>query len=758
MRKCLAGALLLGATLWFANPAAGQSGPDATDKEKEETQKLEPVKTTVTVTGTRTATDLDRSPVSTSLVTHDEMETRNVSQIDQVLQLIEGVNAFHTKGPNDTDFNIGLRGFAGRGDPARTLVLLDGQPINDSYYGTVNWTMLPVGEFERVEVARGPFSSLYGGNAMGGVINLITRRADHRELEVFGQYGSWDTTNYSVRYSDRFFRKLGVSLGYQRYQSGGYEEQAVLKTATTGTGAIPVTGVVTWPTSTGGINYQIGMTGREWFNQHAYRARLEYTFSPHTFASVQFMHQTRGGGFDAYDTFLRNAAGAPVDSGLVSFVDPFGVTRILSVTPANFLSSPTGATTYTYQAQVLHTFNSQWNLRILGGVNLSPNWWYTTPAANATLTSGGGSYTPQVTRSHYGNIQVGWNPRPRHQFIFGTETRHDAAGIQVVTVPSYTSHDNGYPTTSQAGGQAINQAVYVQDQVLVTERLNIVAGARYDYWKTYDGLNQVSATTPPTNYPDHGSSAATAKLASSYMGPAGLQFRASVGNAFRQPTIYELYRNVTIGSSLYAANPNALPEHLLAYDFGVQRRFGSIAKIDVGYFENRVHDMLYRTTDFASDPTGHILRLTNAALGRIRGMEASADEKILPWLQLKQTYTYTNGVITDNPSLPATVGKTLPNVPAHMTSFIILANRNRWLGSVSGRYQSAVFSTDTNTDIVHGVPGGYSPFFTADLSAGYRATKNVTVTANATNILDRRYYLYYLAAGRQVFVGLRIRL
>ena len=67
-------------------------------------------------------------------------------------------------------------------------MLLDGQPLNDSYYGTVNWTMLPVGEFERVEVARGPFSSLYGGNAMGGVINLITRRADHRQFELFGNF------------------------------------------------------------------------------------------------------------------------------------------------------------------------------------------------------------------------------------------------------------------------------------------------------------------------------------------------------------------------------------------------------------------------------------------------------------------------------------------------------------------------------------------------------------------------------------------
>ena len=109
--------------------------------------------------------------------------------------------------------------------------------------------MLPVSEFERVEVARGPFSSLYGGNAMGGVINLITRPVERRHMDLFGQYGSQETTNYSVHVTDRFFQKLGLGFGYQRYQTGGYQDQPVLKSATTGSGAIPVTGPVTWQTT-----------------------------------------------------------------------------------------------------------------------------------------------------------------------------------------------------------------------------------------------------------------------------------------------------------------------------------------------------------------------------------------------------------------------------------------------------------------------------------------------------------------------------
>src|SRR5438128_893580 len=87
---------------WVSTAAlAGQS---PTSNPEPTQPKVEPVKTTITVTGTRTATELDRSPVSTSLVTRDEIETRNVFEVDQLLSLIEGVNASRGKGPADNDF------------------------------------------------------------------------------------------------------------------------------------------------------------------------------------------------------------------------------------------------------------------------------------------------------------------------------------------------------------------------------------------------------------------------------------------------------------------------------------------------------------------------------------------------------------------------------------------------------------------------------------------------------------------------------
>ncbi len=270
---------------------------------------VEPVKTAITVTGTRSPMEIDKSPVSTSLVTRQELESRNIRQIDQALALVEGVNSLRSKGPNDNDFGLGLRGFSGRGGQSRTLILVDGQPANNSYIGSVNWSTFSVNEMERVEVARGPFSSLYGGNAMGGVINMITRPVDKRQAELFGQFGNRDTTNYSLRVAERFFNKLGLSAGYSRFQSGGYSPQEVLRPAATGTGGIPVTGVSRWLTPTGGTTYQVGMRGNNWFNQDAWRFRGEYAFSPRVFMSLQYMRQGRADGWDAYSSSLRDASG-----------------------------------------------------------------------------------------------------------------------------------------------------------------------------------------------------------------------------------------------------------------------------------------------------------------------------------------------------------------------------------------------------------------------------------------------------------------
>ena len=212
MRKAL--------VLLLAGVVIGSAGQKPEEKAAPKPE-IDPVQTSVTVIGTRSPMEVDKSPVSTSVVGREELEQRNVRQVDQALTVVEGINTARSRGYGDGSTGVGLRGFSGRGSQGRTLVLLDGQPVNDSFNGAVSWSAYAVSEMERIEVARGPFSSLYGGNAMGGAINMITRPVTERQLEVFGQYGNREITNYSRRYGERFWKKLGLSGGYSRLQNGG---------------------------------------------------------------------------------------------------------------------------------------------------------------------------------------------------------------------------------------------------------------------------------------------------------------------------------------------------------------------------------------------------------------------------------------------------------------------------------------------------------------------------------------------------------
>jgi len=728
----------------------------ATESKSPTQLTIAPIKEEVTVTGTRSPVELENSPVSQAVVGREEIVDRDVRLIDKAIQDVPGVISLRAKGGPDSDFGLGLRGFAGRGGQVRTLILLDDQPINNGFNGALNWAAFSPYDIQRVEIARGPFSSLYGGNAMGGVVNLMSRRPDRRHGELFYQYGSRASDNYDVHLSDRFFDRLGLTVGYSSQKTGGYSPQGVFASPTTVSGtATPVTGVKQFATNTGGAQYQIGSRGAQWFKSQSIRARAEYTFTPKVFAYLQMLHMHRGDGYGIYQTDLRTSAGAPIDSGLVSFADNTGAARKLNITPATFNSNgPSGATTNFYHGQVTTELTPSWTLRVTPGLSVYPSFWYVTPGAGSTYAGGPGTSARQFSQSLYGNILVS-RSRGGRTLLFGTETRADRASTATRNLTNWTTRDTLTNLTLGASGKTIDQSGYVQYQITPTERLNVVAGGRFDYWRTYDGANQSSATTPRATFGDRSQHAITGKLAVNYALPRDWHLRASIGNAFRGPSVYELYYNFVLSGINYVANPNEKPERLLAYEAGVVKTFQNRYSIEATGYTNRVSDLIYRTTDFVADPTGATKSLTNAGKSRTWGTEFSTRERVLPWLDLRQGYTYTNSIIIDNPSLPTTIGKNLPYVPAHILTFGVAARPNKFILNLNGRYVSPVYSTDTNTDVVRGVPGSYSLFFEMDGTLSYAVSKNITVLANADNLLDRKYFFYYRNQGRTLFAGVR---
>ena len=150
------------------------------------------------------------APSSVSVVTAEEIRKYGYRTLADILNSLRSFYVTY-----DRNYNyIGVRGFAPPGDfNTRLLLLVDGHRINDGIFDSAavgTEFLLDVDLIDRVEVIRGPSSSLYGSNAFFGVINVITRRGkDLKGTEVSGEAASFGTFKGRATYGNRFGNGTG---------------------------------------------------------------------------------------------------------------------------------------------------------------------------------------------------------------------------------------------------------------------------------------------------------------------------------------------------------------------------------------------------------------------------------------------------------------------------------------------------------------------------------------------------------------------
>jgi iron complex outermembrane receptor protein len=165
---------------------------------------------------------LNEAPASVSIITADEIRKYGYRHLEDILDSVRG---FYTT--NDRNYAYpGVRGFNRPGDyGTRILLLLDGQRLNDALYDAAAIDRefpVNVDLIERVEIIRGPGSSIYGSNAVLGVINVITLRGrDLKGTELAASYASQNTREGRVSYGDRFVGGLEVLLSGSGFDSDG---------------------------------------------------------------------------------------------------------------------------------------------------------------------------------------------------------------------------------------------------------------------------------------------------------------------------------------------------------------------------------------------------------------------------------------------------------------------------------------------------------------------------------------------------------
>ncbi len=203
-------------SFWASSPALSQTAPPRVEAD---------VPLEVTVTANRLPTSIQRTGSAITVIPRAEIERTNPTSLVDVLRSVPGVSLTEAGGPGATS-DIRLRG----ANPNHTLVLIDGVRVNDPAQasGEFDGAMIAPSLIERIEVLRGPQSALYGSDAIGGVVNIITRRGRGQPsfslgIEA-GSYGTINTVGSAVGkvgpWSFAFSGTAQGSEGFSRYGDG----------------------------------------------------------------------------------------------------------------------------------------------------------------------------------------------------------------------------------------------------------------------------------------------------------------------------------------------------------------------------------------------------------------------------------------------------------------------------------------------------------------------------------------------------------
>ena len=182
------------------------------------------------ITPTRTKQPLKNIGSSVSVITRKDMENSKAPLLLDVLRQVPGLEVTRTQGIGGTT-SLFIRGASA----AQTLVFIDGVQMNSPTSGAFNFANLTTDNIERVEILRGPQSTLYGSEAIGGVVNIITKKGAGDNKVILGtEYGMHDTYRETVNVSGgnesfdyslggSFLKTHGISSASSGREKDGYE-------------------------------------------------------------------------------------------------------------------------------------------------------------------------------------------------------------------------------------------------------------------------------------------------------------------------------------------------------------------------------------------------------------------------------------------------------------------------------------------------------------------------------------------------------
>jgi len=169
-------------------------------EEVEKSDQSEVIETPeVFISATKTEIPIKQVTSAVEIITGEQMQQRKIRSVVEALRWAQGLAVFQSGGPGTT-VDVRMRG----GTPEQTLVLIDGAIVNSATIGSYDFANLTSDNIERIEILRGSQGMMWGSDAMGGVINITTKRGrEVPNISAFAEYGSFTTIREGASLSGR---------------------------------------------------------------------------------------------------------------------------------------------------------------------------------------------------------------------------------------------------------------------------------------------------------------------------------------------------------------------------------------------------------------------------------------------------------------------------------------------------------------------------------------------------------------------------
>lgn len=712
----------------------------------------------IIVTAQKTDT-IDQAPNSKSSITAQQIEAIiNGPSVEDAIKYLPSL-VVRKRNIGDQQSPLATR-TSGVGASARSLVYADGALLsaligNNNTSASPRWALVSPQEIARIDVLYGPFSAAYPGNSIGAVVNVTTRLPEKFEgtlsastnVQRFEQYGTKRTLpGYEIggTVGDRF-GPLALFVSARRIVNDSQPLAYITATRSATPGGVVTTGGYDDFNRTGAPIRVLGAGGFEHQRQNfvKLKAALDVTSAIRlSYVGGLFLNSADS----TAQTYVASSTGAPVYSGTLN----------IGGFPYNVPATSFANTVYrTDQRHWSHSWSAEGatgpiDWQVIGTLFNFAKDSQRVPgtALPGALTGGAGSIT-RLDGTGWSTIdaKASWHVGGRgaaHVLSFGYHRdRYTLASNRYATT-DWRSGPQGALTLSSSG-RTQTDALWLQDRWTIAEPLTLTIGGRQEWWQASGGRNFSAAPAFLVSQPARSASRFSPKASLQWKPGTAWTITASFGEAYRFPTVTELYQAITTGLTITSPNPTLRPERALSEELAVQ--FGRADDyIRLSLFNEAISDaLLTQSAPLLPGSSTLFSYVQNVDRVRTRGVElAVVQTDLLPGLDLSGSLTLIDPRITADAAFPAAIGKRPPQLPLRKASVVITWRPSPQIAlTAAGRFAARSFGTIDNSDPNPNTYQGFDGYAVVDLRAQFRVTPRWQLALGVDNVGDDRYFLFH---------------